>query len=217
MRRRALILVLAAAAAAGLRAAPLERDLGAGLLFFRVHRLPGDLPSAEAVAGRCVVLDVRFVRGDARAGADLFAWLRLHAGLRHPVLLLANQETGPALLTPLDSPDAVTGLIILGPAAPGFTPDIALDVPAGVDRRAYDALERGATVASLTDDTPVKTREDEAMLVREHLPDSALDDADDDSGQAPADKPAPTPPLIDAVLRRAIQLDRALLALRRID
>jgi len=217
MRRFALLLLLGAAAAAGLRAAPLERDLGAGLLYFRVHKLPDDLPSAEEAAGRCVVLDIRFVQGDAIDGADLFAWLRHQASLRHPVLLLANQETGPALLTPLDSPDAVVGLIILGPSASGFTPDIAIDVSPKVDRRAYEALEHGATVDSLTVYNPVKTREDEAMLVREHLPDYALGDTDDDSDQSATSQPAPTPPLQDAVLKRAIQLDRALLALKRID
>ena len=215
MNRLLLCGLVLALAAPGLRAAPLERDLGRGLEYFRVHRLPGDLPADAAVGDHPVVLDIRYVPGDARDGRDLLAWLRRHAAIRHPVFLLANPETGPSLLAPLDSPDAVIGLIILGPAAPDFSPDIALHVSPAVERRAYEALEHGASVRSLTVDIPVKSRQDEAMLDREHLPDSALPDLEDEADQA---GPAPSgpPPLIDAVLQRAIQLDRGLIALRRI-
>ncbi len=208
-------IILLCCASAGLRAAPLERDLGRGLLFFRVHELPADLPAANAVGNHPVVLDLRYVPGSARDGQALFSWLKLHASLRHPVFLLANPETGGDLLDPLNSPNAVIGLIILGPAAHDFQPDIALSVPPAIERRAYDALEKGATVASLTEDNPVKSRQDEAVLEKEHLPDSALPDLEEDADQ-PAARPNAPRPLIDAVLRRAIQLDRTLLALRRI-
>jgi hypothetical protein len=212
--RRILLFAFAAAAGPCLRAAPIRLDLGEGLAFVRVHRLPADLPAD--VADRPLVLDIRYVKGDAAAGTDLIQWLRLHAAPRHPVFLLANEKTSGALLTPLDSPDSVVGLVILGPVAPNFSPDIALPVSPAVERRAYDALERGATVESLTDDTPIKSRQDEALLAREHLPDSALGDLADDASQEGASKPVAARPLIDSVLQRAIQLDRALLALKRL-
>lgn len=215
MNPRTLLLFLAVSVC--LRAAPLVRDLGAGLIYVRVHRVPADLPSPGSAAGKCVVMDIRFVSGGTRDGAALVEWLRARSSLRRPVFLLANLQTGDDLLRPLDSPTAVAGLVILGPKAPGFSPDIALAVPPETDRRAYRALERGATVESLVNDTPVKARQDEAMLAREHLPDSAIGGPDDNPEEAPAPKSAGPAPLIDAVLQRAIQLHRTLLALRRID
>jgi len=196
-------------------AAPIDLDLGLGLVYHRAHVLPADLPMNESVRQHPCVLDLRFAQGDAQGGARLLAWLKLHASLKTPVFLLANAETSPVLLMPLNSPDAVIGLIILGPEAPNFTPDIALRVSAAVDRRAYTALEKGAPVQSLIVEKLDKPRVDEEMLAREHLSDSAVRDDDAD---APAAKTAPAPPaqLIDAVLQRAVQLDRTLLALKRI-
>ncbi len=199
------------------RAAPLERDLGQGLAYFRVHALPDDLPSRESVRNRSCVLDLRYVRGDADAAAVLLAWLKFHAGQRTPVFLLANTGTSPALLAPLDSPDAVVGLVVLGAAAPRFAPDISLKVAPAVERRAYDALEKGASLDSLLVETVNKPRIDEEKLTKEHLPASAI--ADEGAGGG---KPAAAPgkdtqaPLIDVVLQRAVQLHRALLAMKRI-
>jgi hypothetical protein len=77
------------------------------------------------------------------------------------------------------------------------------------DRRAYDALEKGADVQSLLSDYPAKPRIDEAYLEKEHI-------ADSDSPEIPTDKPLPARPLVDAMLQRAVQLHRGLLALKRI-
>jgi hypothetical protein len=128
------------------------------------------------------------------------------------VFLLANRDTSPALLAPLNSADAVTGLVIVGAGAPGFSPDIALPVSSADEKRAYDAMEHGASVESLITDRVLKSRNDEATLARERLSDSGADDA-----EPPAPAPAATPPpLIDPVLQRAVQLHRSLLALRRL-
>jgi len=211
-----LIAFFALAAAAP--AAPLVRDLGQGLAYCRVHVLPGDLATDASVANRPCVLDVRYVQGgDADAGL-LLAWLKAHAGPRTPVFLLANSATSPILLAPLDSPDAVAGLVILGPATPRFSPDIAVKVSPKVERRDYDALEKGAPVTSLIDEVLDKPRVDEAKLTRDHLSDSAAPDDDEaDAGDTlPPPSANPHPQLIDAVLQRAVQLHRALLAMRRL-
>lgn len=207
MRPRAAFLL--AWLAAPLAAAPLERDLGQGLTYCRAHAVPADLPAHGARHPR--VLDVRYVEGGPAAGAALLAWLKAEAAPRTPVFLLANDSTSGALLAPLDSPDAVPGLIILGPGAPGFEPDIAVRTSAAAERKAYQALERGATVQSLIEDNPDKPRNDEARLAREHLSDS---DAPDEAPETPAPKRPAKP--VDAGLQRAVQLHRALLALKRL-
>jgi hypothetical protein len=101
-----------------------------------------------------------------------------------------------------------------------------VSVAPSVERRAYDALEKGASIDSLISAPVVKERNDEERLDQEHLEDSAPPDqardapksetADSapDAGQ-PAMPPAP-PPLIDPVLQRAVQLHRALVALKRL-
>jgi hypothetical protein len=195
---------------------PSIRDLGLGLAYARVHALPGDLPTDGALAGRACVLDLRYVKGGVPEADALASWLALRCGQHTPVLLLANASTSGRLLAGLRGPGGIPFLVILGAAAPGFQPDIAISVPPATERRAYDALEHGSPVESLTTVSIDKPRNDEAMLEREHLPDSALGD---DGGAAQgdqADHPAPPPPLIDAVLQRAVRLHRALVALRRI-
>ncbi len=77
------------------------------------------------------------------------------------------------------------------------------------DKRAYDALESGASVESLLSDYPDKPRIDEAYLEKEHLSDS-------DAPDLPTDKPPPPKPLVDALLQRAVQLHRGLVALKRV-
>lgn len=208
------------------RAAPLERDLGQGLAYFRVHSIPADLPSDESVRHRPCVVDVRYVRGDRAAAVALLAWLKSHAAPKSPVVLLANPDTAPVLLVPLNSANAVPGLLVVGPSARNFGPDISVSVAPSVERRAYDALEKGASVDSLISVPVDKARNDEERLDQEHLEDSAPPDqardaqkpetADSapDAGQ-PA-KPSAPPPLIDPVLQRAVQLHRALVALKRL-
>ena len=207
------LLFLSAVLAAGLRAAPLERDLGQGLAYVRVHALPADLPGGPG-AGHPTVLDLRYVHGGPAEAAGLLAWLKQHASPRTPVFLLANGGTSPELLAPLGSPEAVNGLVILGPAAPGFDPDLAIAVTPEAERRAYDALEQGAPIDSVVVARSDKVRNDEAMLAKARLADSAEEDDSPKPEEKP--KPAPPPQVIDPVLQRAVQLDRSLLALKRL-
>jgi hypothetical protein len=213
MKNAFLLLFSAALVLGAARAAPLERDLGRGLAYLRIYALPGDLAASPA-AGHPTVLDLRYVQGGPAEAAGLLAWLKGHAGTHTPVFLLANVRTSAALLAPLNSPESVTGLVILGASAPGFEPDIALAVPAAAERRAYDALEKGAAIDSLVLARDDKPRNDEATLAKARLADAG----DGDEAPAADEKPKPALPaqIIDPVLQRAVQLHRSLLALKRI-
>ncbi|HZZ58880.1 MAG TPA: hypothetical protein VFE31_13690 [Opitutaceae bacterium] len=209
---RALLLVLIAVTVAA--AAPLQRDLGEGLIYFRVHHLPSDLPADSALKARPCVLDLRYVKGDAAMAAVLRNWLKGHAAVSHPILLLANADTSAALLTPLASADAVPGVVIIAPQSATFAADISVPDSPRRERRAYDALEQGTPVEKLLDDNPPKARNDEARLDRDHISDEEMEAETDDA--PPSDAPAPPRPLVDAELQRAVQLHRALLALKRL-
>jgi hypothetical protein len=193
-------------------AAPLVRDLGQGLLYYRAHHLPGDLPAAGPGARVACVLDLRFADGDPAAPAALAAWIGFNATPRTPVLVLANPATSSALLGPLARLDD-GGLIVVGPAEAGFHPDIAVNTSPSADRQAYEALDHGTPLAALLSDHPEKPRMDEAELAREHLPDSALAEAGPDRKAEPAPAQSPAP---DRVLQRAVQIHRGLVALKQI-
>ncbi len=206
-------LFLALLATAALRAAPFERDLGRGLQLERIHTLPGDLPKNDPKAKpTACVLDVRYVTGDAEAANVLEAWVRFHASPRTPVFILANSATSPALLTALlAKPPA--GVVTLGAAAPDFAPDIALTTTAEEERRAYDALEHDISLEALITTNATKPRNDEARLAKDHVPDGTpLPEADPVDANKTS---APIPP-VDAVLARAVQLHRTLVALKKL-
>ncbi len=200
-------------------AAPLERDLGQGLVYYRVHQLPADLPTAEVTRRQPCVLDLRYVAGDNEAAAALAAWLKFHATARAPVFILANSTTSPTLIAPLAVPHPGASIVVIGGAAPGFTPDIALKFSGEVERKAYDALERGATPASLIVENADKPRNDEAKLAKDRQPDSGPPDAPPSvtlpEGDGPPPPPKP-PALVDAALQRAVQLHRTLVALKKL-
>lgn len=212
-----LLIFLPVATAA--HAAPFTRDLGEGLVYHRVTNLPADLPTAEAVRKQPCVLDLRFVRGDAAAGTALDAWLKFRATSRTPVLLLINGETAASVLAPLAARLPSPGLVVIGTASPGLTPDLALKLAPAEERLAYEALAAGATVESVLNDSPEKIRDDEALLAKEHRgrPTPALPLSDD----APDAPPSATPtqlvaPPIDSALQRAVHLHRALKALKKL-
>ncbi|MSU23348.1 MAG: hypothetical protein EXS32_05930 [Opitutus sp.] len=202
------------------RAASLDRDLGQGLAYHRVHQLPADLPTAESTRKQPCVLDLRYVRGDADAAAALAAWLRFHATAHAPVFILANADTSPALLASTAEPERDTHVITIGGTAPGFTPALALKIAAEAERRAYDALEQGASVESLLTENSGKPRHDEASLVKEQPTETlgavASPSHPSRSSAGTSAIPPPSPPLLDAALQRAVHLHRALLALKKI-
>jgi len=198
----------------GLGAAPLRQDLGEGLIYFRAHTLPEDLPAPTVALGRATVLDVRYVSGRRSAGAELAAWLKAHASLRSPIILLANGETSPALLASFSSADAIPGLVVIGPANDKLACDIGVEIDPARERQAYDALGSGTPAAKLIDDNPEKARNDEARLAKDHLSDGELASSGD-TGPLHDDPPVPGP-LVDTVLQRAVQFYHSMLALKRL-
>lgn len=207
-----LIIALGWGAASAATAAPLERELGHGLKLYRVHELPADLPPAPPASGRvpaCVV-DVRFARAEAEAATAFEAWLRFRAKPRAPVFVLANAETAPALLRVLGNREAGTGVVVIGAPSRNLEPDVVARTSGEDERRAYDALEKGAGVASLLTEHPDKVRNDEASLSRDRLAEASADiTADAMAGKKDA-------PPIDAALQRAVHLHRTLVALRKL-
>lgn len=204
-------LVAALLGAALLPAAPLERDLGQGLLYVRVRELPADIPAkpGPGSGGPCVV-DLRYVPAEADAAAAFQAWLDFRATRRTPVFVLVNPETSPALLKLLAARKRATGSVVIGPASGDFLPDIVVKGSPDKERQAYDALARGVPVAKVLADNPDKVRNDEASLSRDRLAHAAAETA----GDLLAGKPEEVP--IDLTLQRAVHLHRALAALKKI-
>ena len=197
----------------------------------RLRHLPDDFGQLQtAWSAPALIVDLRYPAADGKAAlpADLTPRSR-----SAPLFVLVGAATPPALLATLR--ERAPGLITLGLAAPAFTPDIVLTVKPVEDRRAYDALDAGTSIESLTSEKGAKPRFNEAVLAREHENGEADDSNDDADSGAPSDAsppatppappdaaapappakaPAPVPaPLKDIVLERAVQLHRALLAL----
>jgi hypothetical protein len=192
-------------------AAPLERELGAGLSYFRVHELPADLPAKPTGHVGACVLDLRYVHADANGATAFMAWLKFRASTHSPVFVLANGETSAALRKPLAEHERGTGIVVIGIPARQFEPDVAVTGSAQSERRAYDALEQGVATAVLLTDNPDKVRNDEASLSRDRLAEASADAAED----ALAGKKGAAPP-IDTALQRAVHLHRALVALKKL-
>jgi hypothetical protein len=203
-------------------AAPLTRDLGDGLAYHRITTLPADLPSIEANRKQSLIIDLRFVRGDTAAGTALDAWLKFHPSSRTPVFLLINADTEAAVLSQLARRLPTTGLLVVGTASPGLTPDVVLKSSPIDERKAYDALAAGTPHESLLYDSREKIRDDEASLMKGRQPPVIPLDAPADDPASPStetDKAAAqkaSPPLTDVTLQRAVHLHRALRALKKI-
>ena len=203
-----IAVLVAVFGSAACQAASIPLDLGQGLTYYRVHELPADMPSTPTGSPGACVLDLRFVKtGDSAAGV-LKAWLKISASTKTPIFVLENASTSPVLLAAVGS-GGPAGLLSVAPDSAGLAPDIAVHVSAEADAKAYRALETGTPIMALLKDNPEKPRIDEAYLEKEHL-------SDGDAPDAASDQHAPPSPLIDLVLQRAVQVDRGLLALKRL-
>jgi hypothetical protein len=207
-RRLISCLLIAALLTPALRAATLPRDLGKGLTYYRVHELPADQPSPLAGRPGACIIDLRYAKADEASAATLRAWIKFNVSVRAPIFVLENAQTDPSLLAAIPG-SGQPGLVVLAPFTDRVAPDVAVHVSPADDRRAYEALEKGADVGSLLSDYPDKPRVDEAYLEKEHIADSEAPDV-------PSEKAAPPLPLTDPLLQRAVQLHRGLLALKRI-
>ena len=192
-------------------AAPLERDLGLGLSYVRVHQLPGDLPANPPGRVPPCVVDARYAEADANGASVFVAWLKFRATPRSPVFVLVNADTASALLASLAARNSGVGIVVVGVASARFEPDSPVKISPTEERRAYDALANGAAVEALLADNPTKVRNDEASLTKGN------------AGETPAelatDAPPPAKrigPPVDVALQRAVHLHRALAALKKI-
>jgi len=213
------LLALTATAAPAPVTGRAERALGPDLAYVRLRALPDDLPTSAAATG-ALVLDLRYLRGESEGAAALGAWLKLHASRQTPVYVLVNPATSPAVLDLLENQPTPAGLLSLGAPSSRFVPDVTLNIAPVAERAAYEALDQGTPIEALLADNPDKPRHDEAAIAKEHATAPAAEDEPDveltDDAPAPAAAVATPPPLIDRTLQRAVQLHRALVALRRI-
>jgi hypothetical protein len=189
-------------------AAPVEREIGNGLVYFRVHKLPDDLPGKPAGRVAPSIVDLRYVDADAGAAAVLFTWLKNRATSRSPVFVLANADTSPALLKVISGNPRGSGIVVVGIPSGAFRPDVSVKGSAEDERRAYAALEKETTLRTLLTDNPDKVRNDEASLSKDRLAEASADAAKDVGRKEP--------PPIDVTLQRAVHLHRALVALKKI-
>ena len=124
-------------------AAPVERDLGMGLVYYRIHALPDDLPGRPAGRAPACVVDVRYVAANADAAAAFSAWLKLRATPRSPVFVVANADTSTDVLAVLRSSGRGAGIVVVGIERGSFRPHVAVKGSPEDERRAYDAFEQG--------------------------------------------------------------------------
>lgn len=196
--------------ASRLTAAPVEHDIGHGLVYVRVHELPADLPAKPVGRVPPCVVDLRYVRADEEAATAFVAWAKFRATPHAPVFVLANSATSAALRQRLAREPHSAGIVVLGLPARGFEPDIEVKTTGEDERRAYDAFEHGTAIAKLLADNPDKVRNDEASLSKDRVAEASAEAADDVLTGKHENPP------IDATLQRAVHLHRALVALKKI-
>ena len=185
-----------------------ERDLGQGLIYHRLQSLPLDLPPKEGPLAPVCVVDLRYLKTDPAGAAAFGFWIGGRATPRAPVFVLANDVTDGALLAAVRTHAASGAVILIGVPGINFQPDVAVKSTADAERQAYEAFERGVTMASLLTDNPGKVRFDETSLGKEHpvLP----------SEPDLAARPEVPGPVVDLTLQRAVHLHRGLLALKKL-
>lgn len=215
-----LLLVLTASVARSAAIAADPSDLGQGLRFLRPATLTEI--SAAVSAPPALVLDLRAaLADDGKSAAALADTLRARPAEKGVCLILLSPATAPALLAALTP--APPGCVTIGRADGACRPDIAVATDAAAEQRALAALASGTPPASLLPVSTDKPRHDEAELARDH---AAGKTAAEDSDAPPAPKlpePKATSPkaeaaatVTDAVLQRAVQVHRGLVALGRI-
>ncbi|HTJ80021.1 MAG TPA: hypothetical protein VL357_13595 [Rariglobus sp.] len=199
-------------------------DLGQGLTYVRPAADNADsLALFTGVSNGPAVLDLRYFSSGDHA-ADWLAAIKTSATRQHLCLVLVSPEIAPELASALTA--GIPGCVTIGRASPALKADITVTTTAETDRQAWESLGKGADVGKLITAVIDKPRYDEAVLAKEHAAEINGDDtasADDDAAtpEKPADDkdtkaPEKPKPLTDAVLQRAVQIDRGLLALKKI-
>ncbi len=190
-------------------------DLGQGLSYFRVHSLAADSKQLDEslAANHTLVLDLRYPTAAKEDTQAFVAALARHTG-PEPLLILVSPATPPAVSEAIWA--APGKCVMLGVKGSVPTPQVIVDQAAETDRQAYDALESGKPLDGLISGKIEKERYDEAALMKDFR--SGNTGAEPPALPDPTDKPDEAkktpPPLVDRVLQRAVNLHRALLAIK---
>jgi hypothetical protein len=195
-------------------AAPVSpRDLGQGLAYFRVHTLADDAKALEAAveADGPLVVDLRYA---AARTEDIPLFDHALARRRGTELLcvLVSPATAPGLATAFTA--AKTRFVTLGVEGSVPTPRVVVAQTAETDRRAYDALETGTPLAALLSGKIEKDRYDEAALMNDFSNGNTSGEPPEPDPKAAKTGPEKAPVLVDRVLQRAVNLHRALAAIK---
>jgi len=190
MSRLAVLFALAFAFVVTAHAA----DLAPGLTYVRSADA---VVIAKALETGSIVLDLRTVTDEVKP---------LRVPRTRVLLVLVSPETPSVHLT---------GAITLGRAVPDFKTDLVVTTSAEAETLALNALAAGTAPETLIVENANKPRFDESLLVREHQT-GAEPTAPSDPAAKPADPVAQPPAVVDAVLQRAVQVYRGLVALKKI-
>jgi hypothetical protein len=204
---------LVAASSPAAPAALTPTPLDAGLAYVRVHSFAADGKAMQAAcsAGGALVIDLRYPAFQDGDEAVLQQALATRNGNPPLYVLVSPSTPGPfgLALTRIAAP-----LTTLGIADSIPPPKVVVFQSAEMDRRAYDAADAGKELSGLISGKIPKERYDEASLVNDFNngnpnpePPAAPDPREPRAG-------AKTAPLVDRVLQRAVQLNRALVAIK---
>lgn len=225
IRRRLLPLIFALPAIAPIIAAA-PQDLGEGLSYARITDLAKDSADLHAALGKeAAIIDLRNATGTPDALAQLARDLNQPATGAHAIrLILINPTTAADVVAAVSVPHPRQ--LTIGPKSPALQPDVAVSTTVEQDRDAYTAGLEGTPIEKLTNGNPEKRRFDEAALARTHngaaaAAESQIPDGEDADPEPPKAPPPPAPAAApvagprDLVLARAIQIHRALLAVKK--
>jgi hypothetical protein len=194
------------------RAAPAPADLGDGLSYRQVSSLADAGPAVDSAATDkpALVLDLRRTETTEASVATFLAALARHPA-DAPLFVLVSPETPSAIVAAVNR--APGACLTIGRADPRSSARVQVRTDAASDRRAFDAIAAGAPVGTLISGHVEKERFDEAALMDEfrkgNLDPEPAAEPDPSSGSAQKERP-----LVDRVLQRAVEIRRALLALR---
>ena len=209
------------------RGAPLEADLGQGLSYLRPIQAEEDIASLRAPLSQrgALILDFRGVKATPETAHLLRATLQSHAATDRLRFILINESTSLELRAAATA--RLPGIVSLAPASENpVGADVSVITAAQLETRAIEIIEKGGPVTQLLPSAVEKERYDEASLVRDHA------QGKDREPPPTPKKPGPVPaiadknaesateaeanaPVVDAVLHRAVQLHRTLLALKK--
>ncbi|HEU5079401.1 MAG TPA: hypothetical protein VFT72_09310 [Opitutaceae bacterium] len=206
--------------------AAIEQEIEKGLYFVRVADLDKETATVSAaLAHEDVIIDLRYTKGSVDAAATFAA--HLHSAPNTPTahrLILLTPTTSPAIIDALS--EQIPHVLTLSPRSEALNTDIQVNTSAEIDRTAYDAVNSGTALDKVISSNPEKRRFDEAALAHERAAAAELPADDEDQIDAIAGTTQPTPanpeaakksPVAphDRVLERAIQINRALLVMKR--